>query len=256
MNRSSPLPQEMPSGSDGEASLWSALKSAQSTDAREQLFSRYTALATSIAGRHARDMAGQGIEFGDLRQLAFAGLLEALDAFDPSRQVPFPAFAGHRISGSVRDGIAKMSEAREQISWRRRARKDRLRSLMDDSHRSENVSDAMAELAEIAVGLALGFMLEDTGMLQPDDQHSPGPRNTGYDSAVWRELLKHLMGELASLTDREQTILRQHYLKSVSFDQLADLLGVTKGRISQIHRTALTQLKRRMGDKGHFRLER
>jgi RNA polymerase sigma factor for flagellar operon FliA len=65
-----------------------------------------------------------------------------------------------------------------------------------------------------------------------------------------------LNGELASLPPREQLILRRHYHDGLGFDALAALLGLTKGRISQLHRSALATLRKRLGQRGHFTLER
>lgn len=249
-------PIDLEIGSDEEASLWEAFKSDGSVSARERLFEQYAGFATSIARRQARKHAGVDVEFGDLRQLAYAGLLESLDRFDPGRGVPFRGFAAHRISGSIRDGIVRTSELREQISWRRRVRRERLRSLAQQQPDDISLSDAMAELADIAVGLALGFMLEDTGLAQAGEQaSSQSIAVTGYDSLAWKEIIERLQAELARLPVREQTILRHHYLDGVTFDQLASLLGVSKGRVSQLHRNALVQLRRRLGEKGHLRLE-
>jgi RNA polymerase sigma factor for flagellar operon FliA len=243
-------------GSDEERSLWTAFKNDGSTQARERLFEQYAGFATSIASRQTHEHIGGDVEFGDLRQLAYAGLLEALDRFDPTRGIPFRGFAAHRITGSIRDGVRRTSELREQISWRRRVRQDRLRSLAGDPSGDISLSEAMAELADIAVGLALGFMLEDTGFINTEEPASSSPRRpTGYDSLTWKELVGRLQTELTRLPQREQTILHQHYLNGVAFDQLASLLAVSKGRVSQLHRNALVQLRKRLGAKGHLRLE-
>lgn len=241
---------------DEEAALWSAFKTGGSTAARERLFSLHAAFARSIARRHYREQARGDLELADVVQLAHAGLLEALDRFDPQYGTPFRPFAAHRISGSIRDGLSKMSELREQISWRHRVRRERLRSLAQANTEKMNTGEAMEALADIAVGLALGFMLEGTGFFEQGDGSVQGPDATGYDSLAWKETVAQLHLALATLPEREQTILRQHYLHGVSFDQLASLLEITKGRASQLHRAALLVLKRRLRERGHFRLEK
>ncbi len=240
-----------------EAALWTAFKVEGSLLARERLFSRHAAFARNIARRHHRERSRGDIDPLDVQQLAFAGLLEALDNFDPRQGVPFRPFAAHRISGSVRDGIVRMNEMREQLSWHHRTRRERLQSLSDANADSATTSEAMAKLAEIAVGLALGFMLEGTGLFAPGDDGEESARpaaNTAYDSLAWSEIVSRLHSELSVLPEREQVILRQHYLNGVGFEDLAVLLGLTKGRVSQLHRAALLQLRKRMSQRGHFRL--
>ncbi|MEI9997613.1 MAG: sigma-70 family RNA polymerase sigma factor [Rhizomicrobium sp.] len=244
---------------DTEAALWSAFKDAGSGAARARLFGRHAAFARNIARRHYRERAWGDLDFRDLQQLAYAGLLEALDRFDPNRGAPFRAFAAHRISGSIQDGLTRESEVREQVSWRHRARRERLGSLVDRTAEPGDTAQAMETLAEIAVGLAIGFMLEGTGLFVGGDREegdAAPDAATAYDSLAWKEMVAQLRAEVAALPEREHAILREHYMNGVDFDQLAALLGLSKGRISQLHRAALLLLRKRLRERGHFRLGR
>lgn len=240
-----------------EEALWRDLKLNKSALARETLFSAYSAFAANLARRHKLLSHGSDIEFGDLQQLAFIGLLEVIDLFDPFIGVPFKSYARHRILGSMHDGLAHLNEFREQLSWRRRVRRERIASLHSKRRGGSSLSDAMAELVEVAVGLALGFMLEDIGITVNEASSSPSLiSGTAYDGYAWRETVAHLEMELKELSPREQMILHQHYVIGVGFDQLGSALGVTKGRISQMHRMTLERLRKRMTDRGHFQFER
>ena len=118
----------MPPSEDGggEAALWREFKATGSNLVRQKLFDLHIAFARQIAAKHFLDRKSGDIEFSDLSQLAYTGLLEALDRFDPARGVPFRPYARRRISGSILDGLVHMSELREQMSFRQRARKERL----------------------------------------------------------------------------------------------------------------------------------
>jgi RNA polymerase sigma factor for flagellar operon FliA len=239
-----------------EAMLWRAFKAHGSRAARERLFSFYADFARSIARRHHRERSRGDIEVSELYQYAYAGLLEALDRFDPGMGVPFRPFAAHRISGSILDGIPRLSEVLEQISWRHRVRRERVRSLT-----GEKTPEALApveQLAELALGLALGFMLEGTGLFTEGDasEARQRPAETAYDSLAWKEMVWQLKAELSGMPERERSILERHYLDGMPFDQLAQLHAISKARISQIHRAALQLLRKRMRERGHFRMIR
>ncbi|HEV2818522.1 MAG TPA: sigma-70 family RNA polymerase sigma factor [Allosphingosinicella sp.] len=238
----------------GEDALWHALRHEGSAAARDRLFSLYLPFARSLAGRQFRSRSGGDIEYQDLLQLGCAGLLEAIDRFDPGLGVPFKGFAVRRINGSMIDGLAKMSEVREQISYRNRVRRDRLRSLAADADAPPPQGQAMEALIDLAVGLALGFMLEGTTLYQGEAQAAAQP--SAYDSLAWRELVKRVAAELARLPERDRRIIELHYLEEVNFDQIARLYGLTKGRISQLHKAALVVLRKRVAGGGGFRLER
>ncbi len=231
---------ESSSQGGGEAALWAAFKVDGSMAARQELFERHLQFAKKIA-RRRRALSAADIELQDLYQLAFAGLLEALDGFDPSAGAPFRSYAAKRVSGSILDGIASMSELREQISFRNRVQRERARSLASGSSDKASPMDALTELV---VGLALGFMLEDAGLAASSRQ--PEAQTTGYESLAWKETVRRLLSELSTLPQREQTIIRRHYLDGVSFERIAELLQLSKARVSQIHRSALVLLRKRL----------
>ncbi len=66
--------------------------------AREELFERFRPLARRLAGRYARP--NEPLE--DLAQVAYVGLLGAVDRFDPGRGVRFASFAIPTILGELK----------------------------------------------------------------------------------------------------------------------------------------------------------
>jgi RNA polymerase sigma factor for flagellar operon FliA len=238
---------------DDEGSLWRALREAGSAAARERLFTAYLPFARALAGRQFKRKGGRDVEYEDLLQLACAGLLEAIDRFNAALGVPFKAFAVRRINGSMIDGIAKMNEVREQIRFRSRVQRDRLRSLASDEGPVPR-GRAMEALVDMAIGLALGFMLEGTALYHKESD--PCIVATAYDSLAWKELVERAAAEVARLPERDRRIIELHYLEEVNFDQIAALLGLTKGRISQLHKAAMLVLRKRLSAVAGFRLER
>lgn len=241
-----------------EKRLWRDYLGNGSSDARERLFVMHADFARSIAARHRRQYRMSNLDIGELRQLAYVGLLEAMERFDPARGVPFRGFAARRIAGNILDGISRIDERSEQINWRRRLRRERMQSLTDEELGDKGTADILTAIADLAVGLALGFMLEGTGMIASSESDggatAQSPFNA-YESAAWNETIDRLQSELLALSDREQTILRHHYIDGLPFETLADLLQLSKARISQIHRLALSRLRKRMTMRGHFRVE-
>lgn len=224
-----------------EASLWRRLRYERETRCREQIFTRYRGLARSIALRQLRGRPRNGVELNDMEQFAYEGLLLAIDRFDPLRGIPFGAFARRRIIGSIVDGAARMNEIDAQYSYRRRVEAERLRSIAMESDRT----DPLGALAELAAGLAIGLILEGTGLIEPEDGADRRPN--AYESLAWRGLQTQLVEEIDRLPEREAAIIRQHYGNGVSFARIAQMLGLSKGRVSQLHAGALAKLRTRMG---------
>lgn len=221
-----------------EASLWRRLRFENQADCRETLFNRYYVLAREIGRRLFRQRASQRIERGDFEQFASEGLLHAIDRFDPLLGVPFSAYARRRVAGHVATGIASMSEVDRQLSHARRIERERLRSLARDSE------DAVEALATAVVGLAIGLMLSTAGLAVDGGTADNG--EDAYESLAWRQTHARLTDELARLPDSEAVVIRQHYDHGLSFAQVATLLGLSRGRISQLHRSALERLRKRI----------
>ncbi|WP_371395846.1 sigma-70 family RNA polymerase sigma factor [Fretibacter rubidus] len=225
-----------------EASLWRRFRYDDDLACRERLFNSYKSLANQIARKQFSRRPSYGLEFCDFEQFAFTGLLEAMDRFDPLKNVPFQAYARYRILGSITDGLSHSSEGGAQYSYKRRMETERLRSLKV----SNSDEDALTQISNLAVGLALGFILEDVGVSQSGVGADPAPN--AYETLSWRELQAKLTGEIENLPSIEKTVIKQHYLSGVAFVQIAQLLNLSKGRVSQLHKSAVIKLKRRIGN--------
>lgn len=239
---------------EGEDELWRIFRNEANGSARDKLFTLYSGYAAALGWRFYRRHSFGDLDIGDIHQLAFTGLLESIDRFDPGRNVPFKAYAAHRIAGCVRDGVARMTEVREQLSWRHRLRRERIKSLEARGEEAKSAGDPIGILADVAIGLALGYMLEDTGMMMADDER-PATQPSAYESSAWRQLLVRLQAEFVALPQREAMLLKHHYVDTMSFDQIAKLFGLSNARISQLHKSALMTLKKRLAASGHFKLE-
>lgn len=234
-----------------ERELWDGFRTG-SLDAREALFSRFMPVARRIAWRFKRDHAATQLEIAELLQLASVGLLEAIDRFKPELGVPFRFYCSRRIAGAIAEGIGKLSEVNQQITTRRRMARERLRSLRQRGEEPQSLDDKLKLIGEIAAELAVGIMLEDSVMYVADERD---PAKDAYETLAWKQAMRQVVQMVEGLPERDRTIVRLHYLEGVPFEQIGRLLGLSKGRISQLHKQAVGLLRKRLSDIGKFRLE-
>ncbi|KGB98681.1 RNA polymerase sigma factor, sigma-70 family protein [Burkholderia cepacia] len=90
-------------------------------------------------------------------------------------------------------------------------------------------------------------MLDGTGMIEAHPS-KPAEHANPYQSVAWRQTRERLHAAVSELPERQQKIVRYHYFHGLGFDQIGEILGVTKGRISQLHRAALLDLRERIAD--------
>jgi RNA polymerase sigma factor FliA len=227
-----------------EAGLWERF-SAGDAEARGQLIERYLPLCRMIAASIYAKRVADDAEFADYMQYATLGLIEAVENFDWKRGVQFNTFATYRIQGAIRNNIANFSERREQVGLLVRLKKERLESIKlgDEAPRARRGkgTQVVREMAEVAVIWALSYLLEGSGMLAPrTEAHFV---EQFYDSLELKQLRERMVSLVDALPDQERRVVKYHYFQNLEFTEIANIFGVTKGRISQIHKRALLLLR-------------
>jgi RNA polymerase sigma factor for flagellar operon FliA len=225
---------------DDEAQLWERFVRQRDVQTRNCLIERYLPLCRTVAGSVYAKRGGLEVEFLDYMQFATLGLIEAVQRFDPTLGASFATFATVRIRGSILNNLEAQSEQYTQIALRKRVERDRLESLaeVEPSGGRRRKRDVMAVLTDLTLGLALSHLLEGSGMLvaQQDEQSY---RQEFYDNEQQRQLQQTLAKLVRALPDQERCVVQYHYYHGLDFTEIARVLELSKGRISQIHRQAL-----------------
>lgn len=228
-----------------EASLWRRLRYEQKIECRALLVDRFIAFAKAIARGEQRRRPSLGLERADFEHFAVTGLLEAIDRFDPLNGSPFEAFARPRIRGAIADGAARASESGAQFAFRQRLERERLASIANSEH---EIKEPVERLHELAAGLAMGLLAQEALSHAAESAQALDV----YETVAWRETALAVGEAIAALPKVERTIVEQHYRNSVPFQEIAKMLGLSKGRISQLHRAALGRMRETLRQKGEL----
>jgi RNA polymerase sigma factor FliA len=229
-----------------EAALWRRYRQDKDYKAREKIFEMYVGLARVIARGESRRRPDHGADGGDFEQFAFGALLEAIDRFDPCRGVPFAAFARRRIKGAISDGAARFSE--HAAVHRHNHRRDRLASLLQT--RVDSVATSkLQRLADLVVCLSIGFMADSVSR-EIETATAHAHFNNNYTSPAWRDLQLSVMEHMLGLDEPAQSVMRRHYVEGMAFTQIAEIMAVSRARVSQIHRSALHLIRQGLNQRG------
>lgn len=223
---------------EAEREIWERFVQKRSPADRDTLVKRYTSFANMLAASLYSKRQIDEIEFDEFRQYALIGLIESIDRYEPFGKASFQTYASHRIKGAILSGVEKYSERQQQISMRARLRKERVKSMLHEAAEAEPLT--FDRLVEVAIGIAVGYMLEDSGMYQSEE--------AAYEQNIYRsrelsDLVRVMKELVTTLPEQEQAVIKSHYYQHIRFDQIAETMQLTKGRISQIHHRALRLLQ-------------
>jgi RNA polymerase sigma factor FliA len=220
------------------APLWQRLQ-AGDPGARTELALAYEPYARMHAARLYARRVLQDLEFGDYLQYAQVGLLEAIDRYCTGQGAKFETFASARVTGAILNGIESASEVREQVAARRRIVGQRVAALGQPG-----APDVFGQLAEMAIGLAVGFVLEDTGMHCAPESAYP---DNSYQGAALGQLRRTLEAALERLPPLQRRVVQGHYLHGQAFGEIAHAHQLSPGRVAQLHKEALAALRALLG---------
>ena len=220
------------------AVLWESFYASRDPGARERLIARYAVVARTIAATLFGGRPDDTVPFDDYLQYARVGLIESIDRYDAMRGTSFESFAAYRIRGAVLNGLSRETELRARRSRRALRLAEREESLAGEIlARPESAS--LEEFVRLTVGLAVGFILEE-GIGELVDE---SPRANPYAQAEVAQLRVRIRELVAQLPAREREVLQGHYYEQREFQDVATVMGISKGRVSQLHARALAKIR-------------
>lgn len=261
-----PFPHREDHAPDAESQreLWRRWREERDNIARQRLIDHFLPYAKVVAATYYGRRVIDDVSFDDYHQLACVGLMESVDRYDPSVGVQFKTFAARRMHGAILDGLEVATEKHQQVAAGQRLKRERLADIKAEASERSNMgkpappgraspaashADKLFKyLSEVGLGLAISYLLEDTGMVArvTEGQH-PQAENFYYQGAELRQLQQHVRDMVRRLPEQERIVITRHYLHHHQFDEVARDLQLTKGRISQIHRKALETLRAQLG---------
>ena len=235
--------------------LWAAY-AAGDVGARDALLRDNLSLVHHVAGPLARGLAADA-DVDELVSAGTMGLMSALESFDLERGLAFSTFAVPRIRGAILDELRRQDHVPRSVRRKTRSIATARETLMRTLGRSPDpaeVATALGVDAEtlwrwqadvegaVQVPLDRGAPGMDGAPVSPADILGSGEELT--DDRLTREEEVALLREaLLALKDQERTVLSLYYFEELKAREIAEVLGVSESRISQIRSKALSQLR-------------
>lgn len=192
----------------------------------------------------------------ELTSAGILGLVEAATRYDEARGVPFSSFAGRRIRGAVLDLVrsadwaprsvraaARSTEISEQALASKLGRTPTTEELAPEVGMSPDELEQLRSRVDRGVVMALDKAYgEDAGV--PLVATLTDPRAVDpVDAIQGTEQLAYLRDAVAHLPERHREVIVGYFLEGRTSEDIAESLGVTQSRVSQLRADALEMLK-------------
>ena len=235
--------------------LWAA-HAAGDVDARDVLLRENLSLVHHVARQLARGLAADA-DIDELVSAGTMGLMSALESFDLARGLAFSTFAVPRIRGAILDELRRQDHVPRSVRRKTRSIATARETLVRTLGRSPGFDEIATELGvdsatlwrwqadiegAVHVPLDRGATDRDGTAASPAEFLGNGEELT--DERLTREEEVALLREaLLALKDQERTVLSLYYFEELKAREIAEVMGVSESRISQIRSKALSQLR-------------
>ena len=199
---------------------------------------------------HMHGRVKSAVEIEDLIQIGMYGLVTAAQNYVVKEGVSFASYAGIRIRGEIVDHLRRNSNLCRttiQMQQKYNASFEKLsRQLQREPKNSEIAKDMGLETSELDnweqafaanTHQSLDSVYDEFSIWFASNDQSP------EDELSDTELRENLVEALKTLPEREAILVQLYYVEELNVYEIAEVLEITTGRVSQIKKSAISRLR-------------
>lgn len=190
--------------------------------------------------RHYAHGKHQVLDQEDLVIVGMIGLMDAAKRYHPRHNTQFKTYAEFRIRGEILDELRRQ----DWMTRSERRKQKQFRQAVGFLEQELGHHPSESELAKV-----LPFLRADIARFEQydaKDTHKPytegelGSEDAGLVQVTERDMLENM---LAQLPPTMGTVLRMRYFDDASLAEISAAIGLSQGRVSQLHGEGLALLR-------------
>lgn len=223
------------------------------------LLKQHSLMVKRIA-HHMHAKLPASVEVDDLIQVGMMGLADAISKYDSTHGAQFETYANQRIRGAILDELRSTdwmsrTSRREQKSIEK-AIQITEQKLGRDPGEQEIANElgitlsAYQEMLSKSRGTQLLYLEELTGQVDGDDnfldRFISDADSDPLNMLENQKMRQALVDAIGLLPEREQRIMGMYYEQEMNLKEMAEVLGITDSRVSQLHSQAIARLRQKL----------
>lgn len=244
-----------------EEKLWREFKKTKSSAIRDKFIRQYMPLVKYVAGKVSTGMP-DNVEYDDLVGFGNFGLLDAINKFDPDKNVKFKTYAVTRIRGAIFDELRELDWVPRSVRQKSREIEDAIVTLEAKLGRTASDSEIAESMGmteneyQSAIMKCSGtsvLSLNDVWYSGDDSDHMSigdsieAPTSLNPDVIVEREEVRRVIIQaINELPKNEKMVIVLYYHEDLTFREIGQVLNVSESRISQLHTKANLRLRAKL----------
>ena len=214
-----------------------------------QLVNDNTNLVKKISW-HLHGRVNSIIDIEDLIQIGMLGLISAAQNYVPQKNASFASYASIRIKGEILDYLRKSSNLdRTTILIKKNSEKaiNRLRNILGREPYQNEIANELGMTTEKYLEWSHAFEASVVKSLEDSyDDYSnwfTASDLNPEDQVNEVELRDNLKKALKTLVGKEALIIQLYFVEELNIYEIAEVLEVTTGRVSQIKTSAIKKIR-------------
>ena len=222
---------------------------------RDTLILEHLPLVTAIAVR-VHESLPVHVDLDDLIHAGVMGLFDAATKYEEGKMVAFPAYAKHRIKGSILDSLRQMDCASRDLRRRLKQLETATQELTTKLNRAPSNNELAAHMGItlnrlrcLMIDLRNLGMLAAQGRANPEQEERPAQdvpcKVEQHPDQVFArdEMRNRLESAMSTLPRRYRQVVTLYYDRDLTMKEIGGILGVNESRVSQIHKSALARMQ-------------
>ena len=199
---------------------------------------------------HMHGRVKSAVEIEDLIQIGMYGLVTAAQNYVVKEGVSFASYAGIRIRGEIVDHLRRNSNlcrttiqmqqkynaSHEKLS-RQLQREPKNNEIAKDMGLDESELDNWEQAFAANTHQSLDSVYDEFSIWFASEDQSP------EDELSETELRENLVEALKTLPEKEAMLVQLYYVEELNVYEIAEVLEITTGRVSQIKKSAVSRLR-------------